>query len=393
MKFFKAFILILVLTLSGSNFSYAQTTQSDPCKPLSVKPEYQGTGIGKFYVKPEIVAVGQNITLTVESPGGNEKGGGVGIINLYMPENTDLVDYSPRTLTGVDIKPGQWTASKYNLPGGTYTLTVKVSHWTNYKWAQAKFAAQIPAGTGPGTNYFYAYYDTIPMEISMDDRDLMSEKEKEVVREITVKTVPEVRITLTTDKGEIGSSSYERSGKNATSEAGSTGEAKFYLYAKSGDKVKLSATSPDSCKKNTQEETFTIPKATNSLGKESSWWDNFVGTLSEWSYTVRKYIPSFLIPFSYDGALVWIVIIALIIYFLREKKKKEESKQSTPQNPPSPPVSNTMPPSQKPANLEIPPSANNQQPPPASPPNTALPQQEQRSIDNQSVPPSNPPIQ
>lgn len=300
------FVFSFIITLVGYNFVYAE----NPCNPSDVKPPYEGTGIGKMSISPDIVTVGGLMTIMVQTARV------VSDLNIDIPANSELQDYFPKdainnaTQSTTD-KSVNWHGE---VPAGDYSITVKVNHWTADKWAKTGYSAVVPAGFGPGTSYYFAYYNTIPLEISLDDRNQASQSTKDVVRKVIVKGVRDLRITLETNSGEVGTSISEKTGNSATIKANPDGVSTFFLFTQEGAKVKLTASSPDTCIPSTKETTFTIKR----------------------SDVARTYVDySWL--WWLGGTLILVAII--IIIFIKRKKKISNQTISSQANMPTIPVS------------------------------------------------------
>lgn len=273
------------------------------CNPLKTKPAKSDTSLATtFSIKPDIVAVGQLMTFQVKDEGTNNTS-----IKIDIPEGTELVDYSPKTIGGTAIKSTSqsvdWNLAGSKIPLDTYSLTLKPTKWTKSVWKEVSYSASSDLGTGYGSNSYFAYYDKITLEITLDERNQAPQTTKDVIRKVTVKGVPEVQITLKTDKGYVGPTISENSGLEITEQANADGEMTAFLATKEGEKVKLTAFSSDSCQDSTVSQSFSIAR----------------------SDAARTYVDNSWIWWLAGGGLIILLsIVTLIIYF--KKKKAQQTK-------------------------------------------------------------------
>lgn len=280
------------------------------CNPTQTKPAKTDTSLATtFSIKPDIVAVGQIMTFQVKDEGTNNTS-----VKIDIPEGTELVDYSPKTIGNSAVKPTvqsvDWNLSGKKIPLDTYSITLKSTRWTKNEWKEVGYSASSDLGTGNGGNSYFAYYDKIPLEITVDERNQAPQTTKDVVRKVTVKGVPEVQITLKTDKGFLGPTISENSGTEIIQQANADGEVIAFISAKEGKKVKLTASSPDSCQDSTISKSFNIARSDVS----------------------RTYVDNSWIWWLVGGGLLILLTIIILIIYLKKRKEKTLKQQEITQD-------------------------------------------------------------
>lgn len=247
----KLIAVVAVVFCISISWSYAHAIS--PCNPIDVKPEKKETRLGSISINPDIVAVGGLMTIMVNNGAGNKD------VTIATPANTEITDYYPKE----NYKSaGTWTATSADgLAAGQYSIVVKVNNWTAGKWLSTSYSITSGAGTGDGYDNFFAYYDTIPMTIALDTRNMAPQSTIEVVRKVEVTAAADLQVTLATNKGKIGTTISQEIGQTVTAKADSRGIATFYLFAEEGDSIKLVATCPDTCKTSTISQNFNIGRS------------------------------------------------------------------------------------------------------------------------------------
>jgi hypothetical protein len=278
-----AFIMILTI------FCYTHIARAyDPCNPSAIKPQKTQTRLGSMYISPDIVPVGELTTIMVKNEPGNLR------LNILIPNDTELIDYFPKENY---ITNGQWASHDNTLPAGEYSITIRINHWTNKQWVTAGYNITNIQGMGHGSDHFFAYYDTASLDIILDERNQVPQTTKDVVRKIEVLSPKDITINLSTDKGEIGTSINEKMGKSAQLISNQEGIAAFYLFAKEGERIKLTASSPDTCQISSKTQTFNIRRSDISRSYQNQ----------DWIY--------------YVIGLAVIAIVSLIVIIKKKKKK------------------------------------------------------------------------
>lgn len=291
MKLFKFLVLALFFAISINNAGAA----NNACYPVDVKPTKEETRLGEISVASDIVAVEQSMTIMVKSITEAHN------LTINKPDGTDIIDYYPKTIEGVNITAGKWQKKDAMVPAGEYSLTVKPTKWTNGKWQPVYYSITNGQGTGSGHDYFYAYYDKVDFIISVDDRNQLSQTTKEVVRKVTVEAPAEINVNLSTSKGSVGTNISEKKGNQASQKVPGNGKAVFFLFTNESDKVKLTASSTDTCTDSTYSQDFKINKS--EIG--------------------RTYKGGFIE--NYWWILLIIILLVVLVVFWIVKNKKEKS--------------------------------------------------------------------
>lgn len=273
-------------------FVFTKTqAQSTNCNPIDPKPTKVETRLGTFSISPDIVPVDQIMTIMVKTATTSSN------VSISIPSNTELIDYSPKSLNDATFTKGSWQKGTQDLPAGEYSIMTKPTSWTKGKWQATSYSVTNTQGTGQGEDNFFAFYDTIPLVISLDGRNQVAQNTKDVVRKVVVTSIPGVKINLATNKGSVGPTISEKTGNNTTVTSLADGTATFFLFAKEKDKLELTASSEDSCQISSISQQFTIVKsdiARNYTDNSWIWW--------------------------VVGGLIFIIIIIVIIIINRKPK-------------------------------------------------------------------------
>lgn len=293
MKFLKILAMVIVAFLFIIIPDYTFANQA-ACNPTDVKPEKMETRLASFAVAPDMIVVGENMIakITVPSP--------ISSVIISIPAQFEVVDYSPKVVDGGSAQAGNWSG---NLPAGDYTVTLKAKHYTAGKWQLISYSATSGQGTGYGQDYFFTYYDTIPITIALSNRNEVPQTTLDVVRKVIITAVPDVKLTITTDKGILGKDISAKSNQSLTINANKAGEAAVYLFAKEKDKVTLIASSSDSCQDSTISQKFTVKRSdiSRNIKTNYSWlW---------WLLTI----------------VITIALVVLILLWIRKKKDREQN--------------------------------------------------------------------
>jgi len=185
---------VLAITILLPVITFAESS----CNPIDPKPTKVETRLGTFSISPDIVPVDQIMTIMVKTATTSSN------ISISIPSNTELIDYSPKTLNDATFTKGSWQKGTQDLPVGEYSIMVKPTSWTKGKWQATSYSVTNNQGTGQGEDNFFAFYDTIPLVISLDGRNQVAQNTKDVVRKVTVTSTPGVKINLATNKGSVG---------------------------------------------------------------------------------------------------------------------------------------------------------------------------------------------
>lgn len=291
--------LFIGLIICCLNFPLIASAELQACNPQDVKPADKTTRLVDVSVSPDIVPVGQLMTVMAKT--------NTGLRNLYlnMPKDVEIVDYYPKTLANINIEPGKWINAGSDLPIGQYSVTVKINQWTAGEWKTITFSAMNDQGTGYGTTNYFAYYDTVSVKISLEDRNQAPQTTKDVIRKVTVTTAPQLRVTLSTDKGELGSTISQKQGNSATLTTNANGEAYFFLFTQEKEKVTLTAKVIDSCQDSSASQKFTIARSDVARTyKDSNWFWWIIG-------------------------LVILLVVIIIIFLIIRRKKKSQIIENT----------------------------------------------------------------
>lgn len=293
----KLLITVLLALLFFSTPSKTQANQS-ACNPVDVKPQ----ALGSIKIVPDIVAVGNNVI--VQMPTGE---GSSSRITISAPkEYFEIVDYSPKSITDGTAKAGEWVAkSGKSLPADNYDLTLKTKHFTAGKWTSINATAAVWGGIHYAHQSFFIYYDEVPIEVSLSDRNEVPQTTMDVVRKITLSTVPEVTLNITTDKGSLGKTISESSGKSLQVKADKQGKATLYLFAKEKQKVTLVASSSDSCQDSTISQSFTIKRSDVSRNVKENY---------SWIWWLM---------------IILLILLIVVLFLWKRKKKQEQQKENS----------------------------------------------------------------
>lgn len=292
MNFIKIFIITFIIFLFSLSFNVARANQA-ACNPVDVKLQ----ALGETVISPDIIAVGNNALVRMPSDGASR------ITIGASKEYFDVIDFSPKTIEGGTAKAGEWEGK---LPAGNYDLTLKAKKFTAGKWAQIDTTAVVWGGISYGHLSFFIYYDTLPISISLSDRNEVPQTTMDVVRKVTISAVPNVRINLQTDKGILGKTIVDKTSQNLSLTANDKGEATAYLFAEEKDKVNLTASSLDSCQDSTVSQKFNVLRS--NVGRN-------VAENNNWIWWILAII-------------IIVIIITVLFLWLRRKKKKTFSSQS-----------------------------------------------------------------
>lgn len=281
-------ILLIGFIVFSFNIAYAD---SSSCSPVTTKPTLEETRLANFTITKDVVAVGDTMTLSITTTTPLKK------MSLDLPESLEIVDYTPKNVSGITIDRGKWTSAEGDIPTGTYTLFVRPASWTAKKWVPIVLSATNSQGTGYGKNYYYAYYNTLGFQITLDEDNQVAQTDANVVRKVTVNSVPGVDVSLTTSDGSLGTTVNSNKGVSVTQKTFDDGSATFFLFTKEGKNVTIAASSTDTCLDSSVSQKFKIKRS------------NIAN-----SYTNYNWIYYLLVT----------VIAVLVIYILYKKKKKKE---------------------------------------------------------------------
>lgn len=265
--------LFIFLFLTLSLFTPANASNSS-CNPKDIKPIAEETRLVNFSISPDIVAVGNLTTVSINVKTGLNK------LEVSIPDNMEVIDYYPKTLEGIKIEQGKWYKDLREIPIGTYSVTLKPTYWTQGKWAPISYSATNFQGTGYAKNYYYVFYDTVGFEITLDDRNQAPQTTRDVVRKVTVKSEPDIQVNLTTNKGDLGPTISQKQGKSMSQKTLGDGSSTVFLFTKEGEKVTLTVSSSDTCQDSSTSRTFKIGRsdiARTYKNYDWLWW--FIGLI------------------------------------------------------------------------------------------------------------------
>lgn len=291
-------IMTLVTLVTGiAPTTMAATTQpiTTACAPIDPKPTKQETRLGSIAIGTDILAVGESMTVVVKTTEASRQ------VILTPPINTEVVDYSPKNLEGIQVTSGKWVADTADVPIGEYSMILKSTHWTNGEWGQVNYSVTNVQGTGTGYDSYFSYYDTVDFTMAIDDRNQALQTTKQVVRKVTVEAPPSITVQLATNTGTIGTSVAEKRGSEASQTSPTNGKTTFYLTANEGDKVTLTASTPDTCSNSTESQDFTLGI----------------------SDVARNYDPVTLLDFWWVGLLILLIIAGIIYAIIRKRNSGE----------------------------------------------------------------------
>lgn len=252
MKIIKFLAGVATVFLFSFSINSAEANQA-ACNPIDVKPE----ALGSMAIVPDIVPVGNNVVARMVSDGGASR------ITISVPQQYfEILDYFPKSLTDGTAKAGDWAVeSGKGLPVGNYDLTLKAKKFTAGKWMKINTTAEVWGGTSYGYQSFFIFYDTLPITISLGERNEVPQTTMDVVRKITLTSAPNVKLSLQTDKGMLGKTIDAKTAQTLELIADDKGESIAYLFAKEKDKIGFTATSTDSCQDSTITGKFSVKRS------------------------------------------------------------------------------------------------------------------------------------